>query len=117
MYIFICLTSKVLTVLYFPYSTPFTNTKYFILLFHHWQHQSIQTTINLIKHRFCLCCTGKYSTWGGVSKPHTAIDYASWCKNFSTPPLVLYFPYSTHTVAFSNIHIYIREDITRVHVL
>ena len=32
---------------------------------------------------------------GGVSKPHTALDYASCYIRFSTPPLVLYFPYST----------------------
>ena len=125
-YIFIALwhlTSKVPTVLYFRdivsstrkqqsaylrFSKRIPNT-YFILL-HHWQHSSIQTTINPIKpHWFCLWYTGKYSTRSGVSKPHTVLGYALCCMNFSSlnPIPCAIFPIHTRTDALTNTHTYI----------
>ena len=71
--------------------------KYFILLLHRWQHLSIQTNIYYLKHWFCLCCTGKYSTVGGVLKLHTALGSALCCMSLSTPLRVLYLMYNTRT--------------------
>ena len=124
-----CLTSKVLTVLYFPYIAHLAPhlVLYFPDVVHSTRKQraylgfsqrtpstsfslatlSIQTTINHLKHQFCSCCTGKYSTVCGVSKPHTALCYASCCMSFSTPLLVLYFLYSTLTSALIYTYIYI----------
>ena len=114
------LTSKVPTVLYFPYSTHFYHILFYIpdIVYNtRKQHAylgfsartlsisfffpiaSIQSTINQIKHRICLCCLG---TRGGVSKPHNALGYASCFMSFSTPSLMLYFPYNTHTGDLSN---------------
>ena len=90
------------------------NIKVLILLLHRWQHPSIQTTINHIKHRFCSCYTGKYSTGGGVLNPHTALGYTSCCMSFSTPPLMLYFPYSIRTGALTNTNIYIYPYMKRL---